>query len=135
MTPSETFVTLPVIRMSKPSRISILMTPPGQCTEMLRSTRSSLCATAAAALLLLLRPAPAMSYSVLAHQALVERDPQPVHLEGLDRRHPARDLHRVHDERLAGRVAERRQLVRDREFGVARLVRVPTRRGSRRPDR
>ena len=52
-TPSETLVTPPVIRMSKPSRISILMTPPGQCTEMVLSTSPSLCATAAAALLLL----------------------------------------------------------------------------------
>src|SRR5262252_7534798 len=53
MTPSETLVTLPVIKMSKPSRISILMMPPGLWTETFLSTRPSLCATAADALLLL----------------------------------------------------------------------------------
>jgi hypothetical protein len=53
MTPSETFVTLPVIKMSNPSRISILMMPPGQWTQTVLSTRPSLWATAAEALLLL----------------------------------------------------------------------------------
>jgi len=53
MTPWATRVTLPVIRMSNPARISIWMSPPGQCTVTLLSTRPSLCATAAEALLLL----------------------------------------------------------------------------------
>ena len=41
------------MRIENPSQISILMTPPGMWTEIFRSTHPSLCATAAAALLLL----------------------------------------------------------------------------------
>jgi len=53
MIPSATFVTGPVMRIENSSPISIWMTPPGMWTEIFRSTQPSLCATAAAALLLL----------------------------------------------------------------------------------
>ena len=53
MTPSATFVTAPVMRIAKSSPIPMAMAPPGMWTEMSRSHRPSLCATAAAALLLL----------------------------------------------------------------------------------
>ncbi|MEJ0088958.1 MAG: hypothetical protein WDM80_04285 [Limisphaerales bacterium] len=53
ITPSATFVTGPVISIAKSSPISIWICPPGMWTVMERSHRPSLCATDAAALLLL----------------------------------------------------------------------------------
>src|SRR5213075_451276 len=51
--PSETLVTGPVINIEKPAPISMEISPPGICTMMDGSQCPSLCATAAAALLLL----------------------------------------------------------------------------------
>src|SRR5450432_25961 len=52
-TPSQTFVTSPVMRIEKSSPTSMAMIPPGIWTEISRSHNRSLYATAAAALLLL----------------------------------------------------------------------------------
>jgi hypothetical protein len=51
--PSAILLTVPVIRIEKPSPISIPIVPPGIRTATERSTRPSLWATAAAALELL----------------------------------------------------------------------------------
>src|SRR6266540_4542545 len=68
MTPSATFVTGPVIKIEQSFPISMEIFPPGMWTAMDRSQNPSLCATAAAALLLLpdarVYPAPRSQISI-----------------------------------------------------------------------
>src|SRR5437762_10211926 len=68
MVPSETLVTGPVIKIEKPSPIVMEIFPPGMFTVIDGSQNPSLCATAAAALLLLpeasVLPAPRSQISI-----------------------------------------------------------------------